>query len=61
MIRAGIELGNRQPNASLNALYLMNQRSNSLRIAVPRHRLEVAAGNGVQQQTPQPVKIIHNG
>jgi hypothetical protein len=49
----------RQPGLPVAAFYLMQMRSQALRISPPRRRLQVFADAETRAQTEHPVKIIH--
>jgi len=51
------EVTDRQPSAPAAALYLMQLRSASRKISVPRRRLAVTVDNETETGHPRPVKI----
>ena len=51
------EVTDRQPSAPATALYLMQLRSATRKISVPRRRLAVTVEPETDAETPRPVKI----
>jgi hypothetical protein len=51
----------RQPELQIAALYLMQARSQMLKISPPRRRVPVFVDAETRAQVERPVKIIHAG
>ena len=60
-MRGQAQVTNRQPVADLAALYLMQVRTRTLKVAPPRRRLKVMTDAATRAGVSHPVKIIHTG